>query len=140
VKSAPPVQNLLFYEDRDCGFVFNATVRKPNVASNIRSRRRPDPDGLIEGEETILRYERADEATTDAQTTKFKLVGRKTLGAGDIDVVPPGKIHQEHAGPQRSIAFIIRAKRPGTFKQHFYDLETGAVSLTSGPEQVEHWL
>lgn len=141
VESAPTVRNLLFYEDRDYGFVFNATVRQPNVISNVHDH----GDvwtlyGLIEGQETILRYERVDEATTDAQAAKLKLVGRKMLGAGDIDVVPPGKIHQEHAGPGRSIAFIIRAKRPGTFKQHYYDPDTSEVSVTNGPEQVEHGL
>lgn len=141
VESAPTVRNLLFYEDPDYGFVFNATVRQPNVISNVHDH----GDvwtlyGLIEGQETILRYERVDGATNDTGAAKLKLVGRKTLGAGDVDVVPPGKIHQEHAGPQRSIAFIIRAKRPGRFKQHYYNAETGTVSLTDGPQQVEHEL
>lgn len=35
VEGAPTVRNLLFYEDPDYGFVFNATVRKPNVISNV---------------------------------------------------------------------------------------------------------
>ena len=95
--------------------------------------------GLIEGRETILRYERIDGAGGTGAAT-LNLVGRSELGPGDIDAVPPGKIHQEHAGPQRSIAFIVRAKRPGTFKQHRYDLETGAVVITDGPQQVEHAL
>jgi predicted metal-dependent enzyme (double-stranded beta helix superfamily) len=141
VESAPTVRNLLFYEDHDYGFVFNATVRQPNVISNVHDH----GDvwtlyGLIEGQETILRYERVDGAMTDTGAAKLRLVGRNTLRAGDVDAVPPGKIHQEHAGPQRSIAFIIRAKRPGTFKQQYYNPQTGIVSLTDGPEQVEHTL
>ena len=140
VESAPTVRNLLFYEDPDYGFVFNATVRQPNVTSNVHDH----GDvwtlyGLIEGNETILRYERID-GDAGAGTAALKLVGRNTLGPGDIDVVPPGKIHQEHAGPQRSIAFIVRAKRPGTFQQHYYNPETGAVTVTNGPQQVEHTL
>src|SRR3977135_3211600 len=35
VEGAPAVRNLLFYEDPDYGFVFNATVRKPNVVTNV---------------------------------------------------------------------------------------------------------
>ena len=48
--------------------------------------------------------------------------------------MPPGGIHQEHAGPVRSIAFIVRAKRPGTFPQRYYDPATGAVTITNGPQ------
>ena len=140
VESAPTVRNLLFYEDPDYGFVFNATVRQPNVISSVHDHGEVwTLYGLIEGHETILRYERIDGAI-DAGTAALKLVGRNALGPGDIDVVPPGKIHQEHAGPQRSIAFIVRAKRPGTFKQHYYNPETGAVAVADGPEQVEHAL
>ena len=141
VESAPTVRNLLFYEDPDYGFVFNATVRQPNVISNVHDH----GDvwtlyGLIEGHETMLRYERTGGAAGDAGPVKLKLVGRHSLGPGEVDVVPPGKIHQEHAGERRSIAFIVRAKRPGTFKQHYYNPETGAVSITDGPQQVEHVL
>jgi hypothetical protein len=55
---------------------------------------------------------------------------------GDIDVVPPGKIHQEHAGPDRSIAFIVRARRPGTYPQHYYNPDTGAVAVNNEPQQI----
>lgn len=141
VESAPTVRNLLFYEDPDYGFVFNATVRQPNVITNVHDH----GDvwtlyGLIEGHETILRYERIDGGTNGAGPVKLKLIGRRSLGPGEVDVVPPGKIHQEHAGQRRSIAFIVRGKRPGTFKQHYYNPETGAQSITDGPQQVEYVL
>src|SRR5262245_42584182 len=35
VERAPTVRNLLFYEDPDHGFVFNATVRRPHVITNV---------------------------------------------------------------------------------------------------------
>ena len=35
VEGAPKVKNLLFYEDPDYGFVFNATVRKANSITSI---------------------------------------------------------------------------------------------------------
>ena len=124
VESAPTVRNLLFYEDPDYGFVFNATVRQPNVVTNVHDHG----------------YERTDGGPADIGQAKLELVGRHSIGPGDIDVVPPGKIHQEHAGPERSIAFIVRARRPGTYPQHYYDLQTGAVSVTHGPQQIAQTL
>jgi predicted metal-dependent enzyme (double-stranded beta helix superfamily) len=137
VESAPTVRNLLFYEDPDYGFVFNATVRKPHVVTNVHDHGNVwTLYGLIEGSETMYRYERTDGGPPDIGPAKLELVGRHSIGPGDIDVVPPGKIHQEHAGQGRSIAFIVRARRPGTYPQHYYDLQTGAVSVTNGPQQI----
>ena len=141
VESAPTVRNLLFYEDPEYGFVFNATVRQPNVVTNVHDHGNVwTLYGLIEGRETMYRYERADGGPADIGPAKLELVGRHSIGPGDIDVVPPGKIHQEHAGPDRSIAFIVRARRPGTYQQHYYDLQTGAVSVTHGPQQIAQTL
>jgi predicted metal-dependent enzyme (double-stranded beta helix superfamily) len=141
VESAPTVRNLLFYEDPDYGFVFNATVRQPNVVTHVHDHGNVwTLYGLIEGHETMYRYERTDGGGADVGPAKLELVGRHTIGPGDIDVVPPGKIHQEHAGPDRSIAFIVRARRPGTFPQHYYNPDSGAVSVTNGPQQIEQTL
>jgi len=141
VESAPTVRNLLFYEDPDYGFVFNATVRQPNVVTNVHDHGNVwTLYGLIEGRETMYRYERTDGGPPDIGPAKLELVGRHSIGPGDIDVVPPGKIHREHAGADRSIAFIVRARRPGTYPQHYYDLQTGAVSVTHGPQQIAQTL
>ena len=141
VESAPTVRNLLFYEDPDYGFVFNATVRQPNVVTNVHDHGNVwTLYGLIEGRETMYRYERTDGGPADIGPATLELVGRHSIGPGDIDVVPPGKIHQEHAGAERSIAFIVRARRPGTYPQHYYDLQTGAVSVTHGPQQIAQTL
>ena len=139
VESAPTVRNLLLYEDRDYGFVFNATVRKPNVVSNVHDH----GDvwtlyGLIEGRETMYHYEHTDSGSSNAGPSKLKIISQHSIAAGDIDIVPPGKIHQERAGLHRSIAFIVRARRPGTFLQRQYDPATGAVSVNNGPQQVVH--
>jgi predicted metal-dependent enzyme (double-stranded beta helix superfamily) len=137
VESAPTVRNLLFYEDPDYGFVFNATVRKPHVVTNVHDHGNVwTLYGLIEGTETMYRYERTDGGPPDVGPAKLELVSRHSIGPGDIDVVPPEKIHQEHAGQDRSIAFIVRARRPGTYPQHYYDPQTGAVSVTNGPQQI----
>lgn len=140
VEGQPTVRNLLFYEDPDYGFVFNATVRKPNIVTNVHDH----GDvwtlyGLIEGHETMHRFRHVD-ASADNGPARLELVGTNAIGPGDVDIVPPRGIHQEHAGPQRSIAFIVRARRPGTFPQHYYDAATGAVTVTNGPQQVVHAL
>lgn len=141
VESAPAVGNLLFYEDPDFGFVFNATVRKPHVVTSVHDHGAVwTLYGLIEGHETMYRYRRTDGGPADDGPATLEFVGKRTIGPGDIDVVPPGHIHQEHAGPTQSVAFIIRAKRPGTFRQHQYDAETGAVEVTYGPVQIPHAL
>lgn len=141
VESAPTVRNLLFYEDPDYGFVFNATVRQPHVITNIHDHGNVwTLYGLIEGRETMYRYERIDGGPADEGPAHLILSGQHMIGPGDIDIVPPGKIHQEHAGTERSIAFIVRAQRPGTFPQHSYDLATGAVSVYQGPQQIIHAL
>jgi predicted metal-dependent enzyme (double-stranded beta helix superfamily) len=137
IEGSPTVKNLLFYEDPDYGFAFNATVRQPNLVTNIHDHGNVwTLYGLIEGRETMYRYERTDGGPADTGPATLAMVGRSEIGPGDIDVVPPGKIHQEHAGPVRSIAFIVRAKRPGTFPQHNYDLTSGKVSMNNGPVQI----
>ena len=134
VESAPRVGNLLFYEDPDLGFVFNATVRKPNLVTNIHDHGRVwTLYGLIEGHETLHHYTRAKDGG-------LRHLDKTPLGPGEIDAVPPGHIHQEHAGPAQSVAFIIRAQRPGTFDQHQYDPQTGAATVTRGPVQIPHAL
>jgi predicted metal-dependent enzyme (double-stranded beta helix superfamily) len=137
VEGKPTVGNLLFYEDPDYGFVLNATVRKPNIVTSVHDH----GDvwtlyGLIEGHETMHRYERIDGGARETGPATLKLVGTYPLGLGSIDVVPPGMIHQEHAGPAPSVALIVRAKRPGTFPQYYYDPSTGNVTPTSGPRQI----
>jgi predicted metal-dependent enzyme (double-stranded beta helix superfamily) len=129
--------NLLFYEDPDYGFVFNATVREANSISNIHDHGEVwTLYGLIDGHETMYRYAPADTVSAEGGPAKLQNVGQRSIGPGDIDIVPPGAIHREHGGPARSIAFIVRARRPGTFQQRQYDMATGTASVTSGPLQI----
>jgi hypothetical protein len=62
------------------------------------------------------------------------------IGPGDIDAVPPGKIHQEQGGATNSMAFIVRARKAGTFKQHSYNTETGEVNVNNGPALIPYAL
>ena len=141
VEGAPKVKNLLFYEDPDFGFVFNATVRKAKSVTSIHDH----GDvwtlyGLIEGHETMYRYERTDNAPRDIGPVKLKQVGCHYIGPGDVDSVPPGEIHQEHGGAENSMAFIVRAQKAGTFKQRTYNRETGKIKLNDGPTLIPHRL
>ena len=141
VEDAPKVKNLLFYEDPDYGFVFNATVRKANSVTSIHDH----GDiwtlyGIIEGHETMNRFERTDDGPRDAGPATVKQVGTGNIGPGNIDVVPPGKIHQEQGGATDSMAFIVRAQKAGTFKQHTYNAETGEVKVNNGPELIPYAL
>ncbi|MBK19791.1 MAG: hypothetical protein CMM52_13235 [Rhodospirillaceae bacterium] len=141
VEGAPKVKNLLFYEDPDYGFVFNATVRKAKSVTSVHDH----GDvwtlyGLIEGHETMYRYKRTDDAPRNEGPAQIEQVSCHDIGPGDVDAVPPGAIHQEHGGPENSMAFIVRAQKAGTFKQRTYDLETGDVRLNDGPTLIPHVL
>jgi predicted metal-dependent enzyme (double-stranded beta helix superfamily) len=141
VEDAPKVKNLLFYEDPDYGFVFNATVRKASSLTSIHDH----GDvwtlyGIIEGNETMNRFERTDDGPRDEGPATLKQVGTGKIGPGNIDVVPPGKIHQERGGATDSMAFIVRAQKAGTFKQHSYNAETGEVKVNHGPALIPYAL
>ena len=141
VEDVPKVKNLLFYEDPDYGFVLNATVRKANSVTSVHDH----GDiwtlyGLISGHETMYRYERTDNGRRDEGPATLKQVSCHKIGPGDVDAVPPGKIHQEHGGAENSMAFIIRAQKAGTFKQRTYNVETGAVNMNNGPTLIPYEL
>ena len=141
VEDVPKVKNLLFYEDPDYGFVLNATVRKANSVTSVHDH----GDiwtlyGLISGHETMYRYERTDNGRRNEGPATLKQVSCQKIGPGDVDAVPPGKIHQEHGGAENSMAFIIRAQKAGTFKQRTYNIETGAVNMNNGPTLIPYQL
>jgi predicted metal-dependent enzyme (double-stranded beta helix superfamily) len=141
VFGAPRVRNLLFYVDPDYGFAFNATVRKPDLVTSVHDH----GDvwtlyGIIEGRETMYRYERTDDGPRDLGPASLRVIASYEIGPGDIDVVPPGMIHQEHAGPVVSTAFIVRGRKPGTFPQRLYEPKTGGIEIMNGPELVPYQL
>ena len=137
IEGSPTIKNLFFYEDPDYGFTFQATVRKPNLITSVHDHGEVwTLYGLIDGHETMYRYERTDNGDKDTGPATLKLLGTDKLGPGDVDAVPPGKIHQEHAGPTRSYAFIVRGQRSGTFKQHWYEPESGKVTVNDGPTLI----
>ena len=139
--AAGGVRNLLFYEDPDYGFVFNATVRKANSVTSIHDH----GDiwtlyGLIDGHEAMHRFERTDGGHPDKGPVSLKETTIQPLGPGDVDAVAPRGIHQEHGGPTDSMAFIVRAQKAGTFKQRNFNRETGEIRLNDGPTLIEYAL
>jgi len=139
--AAGGVRNLLFYEDPNYGFVFNATVRKANSVTSVHDH----GDvwtlyGLIDGNETMHRYERTDGGDRNEGPATLRETGSTSIGPGDVDTVPPGGIHQEHGGPTDSMSFIVRAQRAGTFKQRNFNPETGEVRLNDGPTLIPYRL
>ena len=46
------------------------------------------------------------------------------------------KIHQEINGDHRTIGFIVRSQRSGTFRQFRYTPDTGDVTEYGGPTQI----
>ena len=132
-----PAANLLFYEDPDYGFVLNALVKNPGAATNVHDH---GPSwtlyGVLEGGEHIERYVRTDDKPTETGPAVLEHDGAFDVTPGYIDVVPPWQIHQERNGDHRTIGFIVRSQRSGTFPQFRYDPATGAVSQYGGPAQI----
>lgn len=131
------VQNLLFYEDPDYGFVINALIKNPGGSAMVHDHGSAwTIYGVLSGEERIVHFD-ADEKPDGRFETKES--HSEFCGPGEVDVVKPWLIHSEYAGDEKSIAVIVRSKRSGTFKQYRY-LEDGSRVVIKGPEQVPYAL
>ena len=132
-----PPSNLLFYEDPDHGFVLNAFVKGPNSVTNVHDH---GPSwtlyGVLDGGEHIQRFSRVDDNPTDSGPAELKLNGEFDVKPGYIDLVPPWEIHQETNGDHRTIGFIVRSQKSGTFKQFRYNSENGSIATYNGPTQI----
>ena len=131
------VDNLLFYEDPDYGFALNGLIKNPGGRAMIHDH---GPSwtvyGLLEGRERIVRFG----AVTDKDGTKrLEETMSMECGPGDVDIVPPHEIHSEYAGDRKTIAFIVRSQRTGTFGQKGYENGVDGEPV-SGPNQVPYAL
>ena len=131
------VQNLLFYEDPDYGFVINGLIKNPGGMAMVHDH---GPAwtiyGVLAGSERIVHFE--TEPAGDDRIT----IGEshaEICRPGDVDVVRPWLIHSEYAGDEKSIAVIVRSQRSGTFEQYRY-LDDGSRVPFGGPEQVPYAL
>ena len=131
------VQNLLFYEDPDYGFVINGLIKNPGGSAMIHDH---GPAwtiyGVLAGEERIVHF---DAEQAGDETFAIGESHAEICRPGDVDVVPPWLIHSEYAQDEKSIAVIVRSQRSGTFEQYRY-LDDGSRVPFGGPEQVPYAL
>ena len=127
------VDNLLFYEDPDYGFVMNGLIKNPGGRAMIHDHGPARTIyGLVRGRERIVHFDAAER--TDGRFD-INEADSEDYGPGDIDIVAPRVVHSEYAGEEKSIALIVRSQRSGTFDQYRY-FEDGSRVVFCGPNQV----
>ncbi len=133
-------QNLLFYEDPDYKFVINGLIKAPKSRTQIHDHAHNwTLYGVLDGTETIERYERLDDGSKPDHAEIRKTVDVR-VSAGKIDLVPPYAIHAEESGVERTVAIIVRAEKAGSFLQGRYDPTTNKYWQGYGPEQIPYEL
>ena len=91
-------ENLLFYEDPDYKFVINGLIKAPHTRTAIHDHAHNwTLYGVLDGSESIERYERLDDGSKPNYAEVRKSVNVK-VSAGKIDLVPPYAIHAEESG------------------------------------------
>ena len=137
---ADRAQNLLFYEDPDYKFVINGLIKAPKSRTQIHDHAHNwTLYGVLDGTETIERYERIDDGSKPDHAEIRKTVDVR-VGAGKIDLVAPYAIHAEESGAERTVAIIVRAEKAGSFLQGRYDPTTNKYWQGYGPEQIPYEL
>ena len=133
-------ENLLFYEDPDYRFVINGLIKAPKTRTQIHDHAHNwTLYGVLDGSETIERYERVDDRSKPEYAEIRKTVN-VNVGPGKIDLVPPYEIHAEESGEQRTVAIIVRAEKAGGFLQGRYDPATNKYWQGYGPKQLPYEL
>jgi predicted metal-dependent enzyme (double-stranded beta helix superfamily) len=129
-------ENLLFYEDADYKFVINGLTKAPHTRTAIHDHAHNwTLYGVLDGAETIERYERVDDRSKPDYAEVRKSVNVK-VSTGKIDLVPPYAIHAEESGDERTVAIIVRAEKAGGFLQGRYDPATHKYWQGYGPKQL----
>ena len=135
-EGAQRAQNLLLYEDPDHGFVINGLVKAPGTRTSIHDHAHNwTLYGVLDGRETIERYERLDDGSKP-DYAEIRKTENAEVGPGKIDLVRPWQIHAEQSGEDRTVAIIVRAEKPGSFLQGRYDPETCKYWQGYGPTQI----
>jgi len=134
------VENLLFYEDPDYGFVLNSLMKKPGESTAVHDHAHTwTLYGVLRGSERVDRFKRTDDGARKGKAI-LEPLDDHTVKPGYIDFVRPYEIHVEHAGAEPVVGVIFRSHRVGGFFQNFYDLESGKIRKTKGPTQIPHEL
>jgi predicted metal-dependent enzyme (double-stranded beta helix superfamily) len=131
-------ENLLFYEDPDYKFVINGLIKAPKTRTQIHDHAHNwTLYGVLDGSETIERYERIDDRAKPDYAEIRKTIDVK-VGPGKIDLVPPFEIHAEESGDERTVAIIVRAEKAGGFLQGRYDPQANKYWQGYGPKQIPY--
>lgn len=142
-RNDPPqgyIENLLFYEDPDYGFVLNSLLKKPGESTPVHDHGHVwTMYGVLRGTEKVIRFERADDGTSN-ERAELKTLADNFVEPGYIDLVRPYEIHVEHTGEEPVVGLIFRNGRVGDFLQNYYDLESGKINKTKGPVQIPYAL
>jgi len=133
-------QNLLFYEDPDYKFVINGLIKDPKSRTQIHDHAHNwTLYGVLDGHETIERYERIDDRSRP-EYADIRQTENVKVGPGKVDLVLPYQIHAEESGEERTVAIIVRAEKAGGFLQGRYDPATKKYWQGYGPEQIPYEL
>jgi predicted metal-dependent enzyme (double-stranded beta helix superfamily) len=133
-------QNLLFYEDPDYKFVINGLIKNPRSRTQIHDHAHNwTLYGVLDGHETIERYERLDDGAK-ADFADIRQTENVKVGPGKVDLVAPYQIHAEESGEERTVAIIVRAEKAGGFLQGRYDPANKRYWQGYGPEQIPYEL
>lgn len=132
-------ENLLFYEDPDYGFAING-LTKGAARQGQRTRIHDHAHiytlyGVLDGHESIERYERVDDRSRPGHA-EIRKVSDRLVGPGEIDLVKPYEVHTEVTVGERTVAVIIRSQKGGGFNQGRYDPETHEYYESLGPRQT----
>jgi predicted metal-dependent enzyme (double-stranded beta helix superfamily) len=131
---------LLFYEDPDYKFVINGLIKAPKSRTQIHDHAHNwTLYGVLDGHETIERYERLDDGSKADYADVRRTIEVK-VGPGKVDLVPPYQIHAEESGEERTVAIIVRAEKAGSFLQGRYDPVTKKYWQGYGPKQLPYEL
>ena len=126
------VDNLLFYEDPDHGFVINGLIKNPGGLAVPHDHGSAwTVYGVLAGGERIVQMTPGENGFEQGEASE--------CGPGDVDIVPPWRIHAEYAGGEKTIAVIVRSQRSGTFEQYRHN-DDGTKTLFPGPNQVPYAL
>ena len=133
------VDNLLFYEDPDHGFVINGLIKKASAKTTIHDHGVSwTLYGVVDGGEQVLRFKRTDggEPGDLPETAVVEETETVDVTPGYIDFIKPWDIHAEYNGDGPTVAVIVRSQRCGTYVQNIFYKKDNSVEQYYGPDQI----
>ncbi|HUA77987.1 MAG TPA: hypothetical protein VMA86_09965 [Acetobacteraceae bacterium] len=131
-------RNLLFYEDPDYRFVINGLIKKAHEGTPVHDHAHTwTVSALMEGEEQVTLYRRTDDRNR-ADFARLEKLADHEVHPGHVDLISPYVIHEEQAGPRRTISMIVRSEKTGSFPQNMFHMLSGKVTQSPGAAQFPY--